>query len=41
MKEDGLGTISGRHLVMAIPWDVILLFVFLLQQWALSSSKNK
>ncbi len=28
MKEDGLGTIFVRHLVMAIPWGIILLVVF-------------
>lgn len=28
MKEDGLGNIFVRHLVMAIPWGIILLVVF-------------
>jgi len=27
MKEDGLGRIFIRHLVMAIPWGLIFLFV--------------
>lgn len=30
MKEDGLGTIFVKHLVMAIPWGVILLLVFVI-----------
>ncbi|MBW2006116.1 MAG: hypothetical protein JRI72_16245 [Deltaproteobacteria bacterium] len=30
MKEDGLGNIFVRHLVMAIPWGIIFLVVFLI-----------
>jgi len=28
MKEDGLGKVFLKHLVMAIPWGIVLLVVF-------------
>jgi len=28
MKDDGLGNIFFRHMVMAIPWGIVLLVVF-------------
>jgi len=32
MKEDGLGRLFVRHLVMAVPWGIMLLVVFLIAQ---------
>lgn len=35
MKENGLGTLFVRHLVMAIPWGIMLLVVFFIAQTSL------
>jgi len=32
MKEDGLGRLFVRHLVMAVPWGIMLLVVFFIAQ---------
>lgn len=32
MKEDGLGRLFVRHLVMAVPWGIMLLAVFFIAQ---------
>jgi len=34
MKEEGFGRLFIRHLVIAIPWGVVFLLVFLLPCWA-------
>jgi len=35
MKENGLGTLFVRHLVMAIPWGIMLLVVFFIAEASL------
>jgi len=35
MKEDGLGRLFVRHLVMAVPWGIMLLLVFFIAQSSL------
>lgn len=35
MKEGGLGTIFLRHLMMAIPWGIILLIVFFIAMFGI------
>ena len=35
MKEGGLGTLFIRHLVMAIPWGIMLLVVFFVAEMCL------
>ena len=32
MKEDGLGRLFIRHLVMAVPWGIMLLVVFFIAE---------
>ncbi|MFH1954200.1 MAG: hypothetical protein ABIL06_21605 [Pseudomonadota bacterium] len=32
MKEDGLGRLFVRHLVMAVPWGIMLLVVFFIAE---------
>jgi len=32
MKESGLGTLFVRHLVMAVPWGIMLLVVFFIAE---------
>ncbi|MBC8178681.1 MAG: hypothetical protein ISR61_07420 [Desulfobacteraceae bacterium] len=35
MKEDGLGRLFIRHLVMAVPWGIMLLAVFFIAQFGI------